>query len=94
MASHNHLVEGMCGTSMLLLKMIMMKMTMAENEDDCDNDSNVAGALPAAEQAEVPPIKPWQPHQAHHPQPLRERSQGQHHHDDGHDYNVQGQLGQ
>ena len=49
--------------------------------NDNNNDGDVTGALPAAEQAEVPPIQPWQPHQAHHPQPLRKRSQGQHHQD-------------
>ena len=61
-----------------------------DNDDIAQRDVNpgVTGALSPAEQAQVPPIKPGQPHQAHHPQPLRERSQGQHRRDIGDDNNV------
>ena len=36
-----------------------------------------AGALPSAEQTQVTSNESWQPDQAHHTQPVRERSQGQ-----------------
>ena len=51
-----------------------------DNDDiaqrDVGDTPGVTGALSPAEQAQVPPIKPGQPHQAHHPQPLGERPQG------------------
>ena len=51
-----------------------------DNDDiaqrDVGDNPGVTGALSPAEQAQVPPIKPGQPLQAHHPQPLGERPQG------------------